>query len=97
MKKRYKWIKEDESINDALMRLSNWTSRMNTCAFIEELKTIEQLFDFWTMVHVKYDTDDIDAVYELITYEKANPKYLKDFIKKYTLNWDMPEPLEEGE
>lgn len=71
---------------DVLSKLNAWAD-FEDSGLIDDLPHLGAVIDLWQLVTVVYDTDNIDAVREIILSHEADFKPWNDFVNKYSLNW----------
>lgn len=81
---QYKNCLPDETAYEKLQRMTNFFAHEYT-SLLDQLPSVEALEEYFDLFKT-YDTDFLQVIMEMIE-EGADPKPLKDFCKKYDLNW----------
>ena len=82
--------KNQETASEYMMRVVD-NLQYEICSYYETLPTVESVFEFHELQSV-YGTDLMEGIIEEIELGGADPTPLQEFIKKYDLPWDCPQP-----
>jgi hypothetical protein len=78
----------NETAAEYIRRIMSWLDRENEL-LLDDLPSIDALVEFFELWS-KYDTDFWDGICECIA-EGDDPAQARAFLRKYKLNWELPQ------